>query len=420
MKIGYACLTVGVPGTQLKTTRKANASPERLAELIAHNLEVVDKMLDYNIRNSIRMYRISSDIIPFGSDPETNQLDWVRLFSKQFDKLSEKIHAYDIRVSMHPGQYTVLNSPDTGVVDRAIADLDYHTRFLDALKVDESHKIILHVGGIYGDKEAAKDRFTANYQKLSPAVKKRLIIENDDRLYTITDILELSRRTGAPVVYDNLHNACNPIDPGVSDREWIRRAQETWSQEDGPMKVHYSQQKENARRGAHTSTIYIQPFMDFYEEVAPLGVDIMLEVKDKNLSAVKTLLATKERGRMKDLEKEWARYKYAILAHSQKHYQDIRSLLKDKDSYPVIEFYSLIEQALDIRPEKNVEINAIDHIWGHVSKQATAKEKERYQIMKDDWLAGEIKTSRLKNWLKRLAEKYGETYLLQSLYFDLD
>lgn len=420
MKIGYACLTVGVPDTQLKTTRKANASPERLMELIEHNLKAVDKMLDYNIRNGIRMYRISSDIIPFGSDAETNQLDWVRLFSEQFEKLSEKIHAYDIRVSMHPGQYTVLNSPDSGVVERAIADLDYHAAFLDALEVDESHKIILHVGGIYGDKEAAKDRFAANYEKLSPAVKKGLIIENDDRLYTIEDVLEVSRQTCAPVVYDNLHNACNPSDPGVNDGEWIRRAQETWSEEEGPMKIHYSQQRENARLGAHTSTIYIQPFMDFYEEVAPLGVDIMLEVKDKNLSAVKALLSTTNRGRMKDLEKEWARYKYAVLAHSQKHYQAIRSLLKDKDSYPAIEFYSLIEEALDIQPEKNVEINALDHIWGYVSKQATAKERERYQIMKDDWLAGQFKTSRLKNWLKRLAEKYGETYLLQSLYFDFD
>lgn len=146
----------------------------------------------------------------------------------------------------------------------------------------------------------------------------------------------------------------------------------------------------------------------------------MLEVKDKNLSALKANLAVQCPGQMKDLEKEWARYKYAVLAHSQKHYQAVRSLLKDKSSYPVREFYSLIEEALDIQPEKSVEINALDHIWGHVRKQATGKEKERYLVMKEEWLADQIKISRLKNWLKRLAAKYEEDYLLQSLYFDLD
>lgn len=420
MKIGYACLTVGVPKTQLKTTRKANASPERLMELIEHNLSAMDKMLDYNIQQGISMYRISSDIIPFASDLETNPLDWVSLFAEQFQRLSQKIHDHGLRVSMHPGQYTVLNSPDEAVVQRAVADLTYHTRFLDALDLDKSHKIILHVAGVYGEKETAKDRFVSHYEKLSPAVKERLIIENDDRLYTISDVLELSGRTGAPVVYDNLHNACNPSDPAVSDAEWIRQAQLTWSPEEGPMKIHYSQQREDARLGAHSSTIYIQPFMAFYEEIAPLGVDIMLEVKDKNLSALKANLAVQCPGQMKDLEKEWARYKYAVLAHSQKHYQAVRSLLKDKSSYPVREFYSLIEEALDIQPEKSVEINALDHIWGHVRKQATGKEKERYLVMKEEWLADQIKISRLKNWLKRLAAKYEEDYLLQSLYFDLD
>lgn len=420
MKIGYACLTVGVPDTQIKTTRKANASSERLIALIEHNLAAMDKMLDYNIQQGIKMYRISSDIIPFASDLETNPLDWVTLFSEQFQALSKKIHDHGLRVSMHPGQYTVLNSPDEGVVERAMADLDYHTRFLDALDLDKRNKIILHIGGVYGEKEAAKERFVTNYETLRPAVKNRLIIENDDRLYTIADVLELSQRTGAPVVYDNLHNACHPSDSQVSDAEWIRQAKKTWSEEEGPMKVHYSQQKENSRPGAHTSTIYIQPFMAFYEEIAPLEVDIMLEVKDKNLSAVKAHLAVQTPGQMKDLEKEWARYKYAVLAHSQKHYQAIRSLLKDKSTYPVLEFYSLIEEALDIQPDKQVEINALDHIWGHVSKQASAQEKERYQVMKEEWLSDHIKTSRLKNWLRRLAEKYEEHYLLQSLYFDLD
>lgn len=420
MKIGYACLVVGVPDTTMKTTRKNNATSKRLTELIEHNLNSMENMLDYSIENGIQMYRISSDIIPFGSDYETNQLDWCNLFQDKFNQLSKIIKENNVRVSMHPGQYTVLNSPNEAVVTRAIQDLEYHTTFLDNLEVDASHKIILHIGGVYGDKEAAKKRFVENYEKLSPAIKSRLIIENDDRLYTISDVLEISKQTGAPVVYDNLHNACNPSDPGVTDAEWIAFAKETWKEADGPMKIHYSQQRENARLGAHTQTIYIQPFMDFYEEVSPLDVDIMLEVKDKNLSATKANLATSNNPDIHDLEKEWARYKYLVLSHSAKHYQAIRTLLKDKSNYPVIHFYTLIEEALDINPDKNTELNGVDHVWGHLKKRVSEKEATKFQTMKEQWLEDKITIARLKNRLKKLAIKYKEQYLQQSLYFFID
>ena len=420
MKIGYACLVVGVPDTTMKTTRKANATPERLTELIQHNLASMENMIAYNIKHGIKMYRISSDIIPFGSDLETNQLDWTSLFNETLKELGEKIKAYDIRVSMHPGQYTVLNSLDEDVVTRAVLDLEYHTQFLDALEVDDSHKIILHIGGVYGDKDAAKSRFIEVYKRLSDRVRARLIIENDHSLYTVSDVLEISEATGAPVVYDNLHNACNPSDPTVSDAEWIKKAKETWKSADGRMKIHYSQQKTGGRLGAHTDTIYIEPFMAFYEEVAPLNVDIMLEVKDKNLSAVKANLATTDNPQIKDLENEWARYKYAVLGHSPINYQAIRTLLKDKSAYPVVEFYRLIEEALDTAPQKNIELNGLDHVWGHLKNKATDKEATRFSKMKEQWLVDEIKLSRLKKWLYRLAEKYNETYLLQSLYFEFD
>lgn len=420
MKIGYACLVVGVPDTTMKTTRKANATSERLTELIQNNLASMENMIDYNIKHGIKMYRISSDIIPFGSDLETNQLDWASLFNETLKELGEKIKAHDIRVSMHPGQYTVLNSLDEDVVTRAVLDLEYHTQFLDALEVDDSHKIILHIGGVYGDKDAAKSRFIEVYRRLSDRVRARLIIENDHSLYTVSDVLEISEATGAPVVYDNLHNACNPSDPTVSDAEWIKKAKETWKSADGRMKIHYSQQKTGGRLGAHTDTIYIEPFMAFYEEVAPLNVDIMLEVKDKNLSAVKANLATTDNPQIKDLENEWARYKYAVLGYSPINYQAIRTLLKDKSAYPVVEFYRLIEEALDTAPQKNIELNGLDHVWGHLKNKATDKEATRFSKMKEQWLVDEIKLSRLKKWLYRLAEKYNETYLLQSLYFEFE
>ena len=315
MSIGYACLNIGTPNTNIRSVMQRNATPEKLTEVTAHNLEALEKMVDYNIANDIRLYRISSDLIPFGSSP-VNALDWPEIHKEAFERIGAKIRKSGMRVSLHPGQYTVLNSPTEDVVERAIADLIYHDKILTALGTDTTNKIVLHVGGIYGDKEAALDRFAENFQRLPESVQNRLIIENDDRLYNIEDVLRLANRLQIPAVYDNLHHAINPPPSGGTDQYWIAEAKKTWKEADGKQKIHYSQQATGKRPGAHTDTIQLETFLQFYEQLDDPTIDIMLEVKDKNLSAIKCQNATTENKRMALLEKEWGRYKYTILEKS--------------------------------------------------------------------------------------------------------
>ncbi|MFO8068394.1 MAG: UV DNA damage repair endonuclease UvsE [Alkalibacterium sp.] len=419
MNIGYACITKGVANANYKTCRKINATEDHLKLLIEHNLNVLEKMIEYNHQVGIKLFRISSDIIPFGSDFVVNDLDWPNLFAPLFKRIGEKIKRYDIRVSMHPGQYTVLNSPIIGVVERAIDDLNYHKLFLDSLGVGSESKIIVHVGGVYNDKEAAIDRFTQVYDQLDRKIKDRLIIENDDRSYTINDVLDISERTGAPVVYDNLHNALNNDGETYPDSYWINLAKKTWRKEDGRPKVHYAQQQLIGREGSHSQFIGIDEFMTFYRDVAPCDVDIMLEVKDKNLSAVKCLLATTTDPKISDLEKEWARYKYTVLERSPVIYERIRSLLKDKSSYPVIPFYRLIEAALTLDINMSTAINSLEHVWGYVNQEVTDKEKEKYQEYKSNLIEGLNHLERVKRFLYKLALKYEVDYLINSLYFEL-
>lgn len=419
MSIGYACLTRGVNDLRYKTCRKQNATKENLAQLIEHNLAVLEDMIDYNQQQGIKLFRMSSDIIPFGSDFEVNDLNWSELFKTCFERIGSKIRRNQIRVSMHPGQYTVLNSPNPDVVSRAMDDLKYHTQFIDNLGVGPEHKIILHIGGVYGDKESAFDRFIEVYARLEDAVKDRLIIENDDRLFTIEDVLKISDQTGAPVVYDNLHHYINGGKLDRSGAYWIEKAKATWKDQDGKAKVHYSQQQYGAREGAHSYTVRIKEFLRYYQSVEPLNVDIMLEVKDKNLSAVKCILATSDKEDIKNLEKEWARYKYAILEKSQPHYQLIRELLKDKNAYPVVSFYELIEEALETVPSSKDALNSLDHVWGYVSNEADIKEKKAYEKYKKEVELSVESLPKAKRFLKRLAVKQNSTYLLESYYFDL-
>ncbi|SYZ77878.1 UV DNA damage repair endonuclease UvsE [Trichococcus shcherbakoviae] len=419
MSIGYACLNIGTPNTNIRSVMQRNATPEKLTEVTAHNLEALEKMVDYNIANDIRLYRISSDLIPFGSSP-VNTLDWPEIHKEAFECIGAKIRKSGMRVSLHPGQYTVLNSPIEDVVERAIADLIYHDKILTELGTDSTNKIVLHVGGIYGDKEAAMDRFFDNFQRLPESVQNRLIIENDDRLYSIEDVLSLANRLQVPVVYDNLHHAINPPPSGGNDQYWITEANKTWKESDGKQKIHYSQQALGKRPGAHTDTIQLETFLQFYEQLDDQTIDIMLEVKDKNLSAIKCQNATTANKRMTLLEKEWGRYKYTILEKSPAIYQAIRTLLKDKEAYPAKEFYRMIDTAFAEEPHPGYAENAAAHVWGYFKKNATESERRQYEKNLANYRNGTDTLATLKRQLFKLAEKYDSDYLLQSLYFDFE
>ena len=416
MSIGYGCLNIGTPNTNIRSVMQRNATPEKLTEVTAHNLEALEKMVDYNIANDIRLYRISSDLIPFGSSP-VNALDWPEIHKEAFERVGAKIRKSGMRVSLHPGQYTVLNSPTEDVGERAIADLIYHDKILAALGTDTTNKIVLHVGGIYGDKKEAIERFEQNFRRLPETVQNRLILENDDRLYNIEEVLELAHRLQIPAVYDNLHHAINPPASGGADPYWIAEAKKTWKMTDGNQKIHYSQQAPGKRPGAHTDTIDLETFLTFHDQLEDKQIDIMLEVKDKNLSAIKCQNATTTAPKVTLLEKEWGRYKYTILEKSPAVYQAIRTLLKDKEAYPVQEFYRLIDTAFAAEPSPGYAENAAAHVWGYFKKHATETERRQYEKNLSNYRNNTGTLATLKHQLFKLAEKYETDYLLQSLYF---
>ena len=418
MSIGYACLGIGIPKTSFRSCIQKNASPENLHEVIGSNLEALYNLLEYNKKKGIQLFRISSDLIPFGSS-HVNTLDWSRDFRQEWEKLGILIESSNFRVSMHPGQYTVINSPRPEVVERAVEDLIYHEKVLSNLSTNSSHKIILHIGGAYGDKPLAIERFSQNYEKLPDLVKARLVIENDDRIYNIQEVLSLGEDLGIPVVFDNLHHRVNPPLEKKSESHWIRRAGDSWGDKDGHQKIHYSQENQQKRRGAHSETINLDEFLSFYKGLDLPRPDIMLEVKDKNLSAVKSINGTSVDGKIGVLEEEWALYKYNILEHSPAIYQEIRNLLKDKAKYPVEDFYKLIDSGMAVEGNMGTQINALQHVWGYFKDKASEKEKMSMTKWTEDFKKGKVSISFMKKKLSRLALKYEETYLSNSYFFVL-
>ncbi|HPD88156.1 MAG TPA: UV DNA damage repair endonuclease UvsE [Oscillospiraceae bacterium] len=416
MSIGYACLAVGVPDTDIKGCLLKNAGEEKLTELIRHNLTSLKKIIAYNDENGIRLFRISSDIIPFGSGP-VHPLPWADLFREELSDIGENIEKAGIRVSMHPGQYTVLNSPEIQVAERAKEDLRYHAAFLESLGAGSANKIILHVGGVYGDKKTAVQRFSERYRDLDESVRRRLVLENDDRSYHIGDVLELGAHLGIPVVYDNLHNRVNGCDPSKSDAFWISQCAPSWSEKDGRQKVHYSQQARGKNAGSHSGSIAADEFLDFFASLEGDKPDIMLEVKDKNLSAVKCINCTAEQGSIGALELEWGRYKYAVLEKAPDDYRKIRELLKEKSAYPALAFYHLIEHAYAQEAVPGNAVNAALHVWGYFKNSAAEGEKKRFFSLLENYEENGLPVERIKRFLSGLTEKYRQEYLRHSYYF---
>lgn len=280
MRLGFVAsvLTEGLSASG--TCRLRNASADRLRALIDRNLSTLDKILSFLDRHDVRLYRITSNLIPFASHP-VNTLAWWHEFAADLRHLGRRLRAFGIRVSTHPGQFTVLNSPDHRVVRTAVAELVYHARLLDAMDTDPSCKIVLHIGGLYGTTTAAAlERFSRNASRLPARVLRRLVIENDDRLFDAEEVLSVSRDTGLPVVFDWLHHKTHPC---VRPVEQILPAIfDTWRHADGRPKVHLSSQAENARPGAHADFVRPADLLDLMRLAPRHPFDCMLEAKEKD------------------------------------------------------------------------------------------------------------------------------------------
>jgi UV DNA damage endonuclease len=145
----------------------------------------------------------------------------------------------------------------------------------------------------------------------------------------------------------------------------------------------------------------------------------MLEVKDKNLSAVKCINCTADSHKLARLELDWSRYKYLILEKAPAIYQQIRELLKDRNTYPAIEFYHLVESAMKETPAPGCAENAALHVWGYFKSRAAENEKKQFTDRLDQFRQGKTGIDPVKSNLLRLSRKYEQKYLLDSLYFYL-
>jgi UV DNA damage endonuclease len=230
MKIGYPCInqTVGCKGDG--TFRLKSYSEERLIATVESNLGCLLKMLQFNVKRDILFFRVTSDLVPFASHPIC-EFRWQDHFRRRLTILGDFIRKQDIRISMHPGQFVVINSVDAQVFERSVKELEYHIQVLDSLRLRASAKVQIHIGGVYGDKGRSMRRFLSRYQQLDEAIRRRLVIENDDRVYNLRDCLQINAESGIPVLFDVFHHSLN--NSGETVKETFELFTPTWKKNDG-------------------------------------------------------------------------------------------------------------------------------------------------------------------------------------------
>jgi UV DNA damage endonuclease len=290
IRLGLCCIFQEQP-IRFRTTTAAYlgrigpaAGRAHRAKLVTHNFEMLARAIECCHDLGIGAFRVNSQIIPLATHP-----DWLfDLGSLQAGTLGKSLaecrrlaHIHGIRLSMHPDQFVVLSAHRESVVAASIAELNYQAAVCEGIAADVLN---IHGGGAYGDKRSALARFAENVGRLSDAARSRLTVENDDRTYTPSDLLELTEAIGIPLVYDVHHHRCNP--DKLSVEEATEAALNTWQ---GEPLMHISSPLDGwAGKKPNRHHMYIDPD-DFPSSWLTLSraVSIDVEAKAKELAVLR-------------------------------------------------------------------------------------------------------------------------------------
>lgn len=300
IRLGYVAISnvLGKKVTSSSTVTFKNYSKiaseekrlEKLKIVTLSNLEALEEILRYNIKNEIHFYRITSALVPLVTHPEVNYWGHREIFSKDFKFIGKLIRESNMRVDTHPDEFNVINSVNPKVVENSIINLSRQVEWFEDMDYKEG-KMVIHVGGATGGKEEALKRFKENFKTFPNKIKERIMIENDDKTYTAKETLSLCNSLNLPMVLDIHHHNCN--NNGEDIKEIIEASINTWKSEFLPPKMHFSSPKdttlENKVDKKHADFINPYDFISFIENIKLFNsdVDVMLECKEKDVALFK-------------------------------------------------------------------------------------------------------------------------------------
>jgi UV DNA damage endonuclease len=297
IRLGYCCINNTLANSKDKVYTGRGVQQKRFlaegtnvcSELATQNCKDLYRILAWNKANNITLFRIGSEIFPWGTKYNLEDLRNFAKISELLKLSGDYAKKYGMRLTFHPDHFVKLASFDDDISQNSINELEMHSRIFDLMGFMPSNEncINIHVGAVYDDRQTTMDNFCRNFDKLSPNLQKRLTVENDDKasLYTTEDLYEgVFKRTGVPIVFDyHHHSLCNRDNTTAEDS--LKLAATTWG--DTRQLVHYSESRSLEYRDP---TIKPQAHSDFYvshPDTFDMTLDIDLECKMKETALLK-------------------------------------------------------------------------------------------------------------------------------------
>jgi UV DNA damage endonuclease len=261
---------------------------EKLLKITKTNFINTKRMIHYNIAHGIPLYRMSSSVVPLSTHPEAGW-NFVLPYKSLLKEIGDLVKANNIRTSLHPNQYTLFTSERNQVTENAVKDMQYHYDIFKAMGLEKDTVINIHVGGAYGDKETALQRFDKNFPKIPDEIREITTLENDDKTYTTEETLKVCQKHGVKMVFDYHHHMANPCETPLI--ELLPNIYDTWRHSKYVPKLHLSSPKSEKMYRAHSDYVDIEYFEPLLKLLKELGqdVDIMIEAKAKDKAVLKLM-----------------------------------------------------------------------------------------------------------------------------------
>ncbi|WP_202710952.1 UV DNA damage repair endonuclease UvsE [Sporosalibacterium faouarense] len=304
VRLGYVAMAIDLkdcsPSKTITYTRYEKLKDDelklyKLNKLTEKNLENTRRILLYNKSHNIKVYRLTSKIVPLATHNNVIEWDYVSEYTKIYNSISNIIKENNMRISAHPDHFTIISSPREDVVEASIKDLIYHNNIMNAMGLSSSEgKLVLHIGGKYDSKEKTKLRFIDNFRKLPEEIRNRIILENDDKIYNIEDVLEITKELNIPMVVDIHHHWCNHKEDNLDNL--LEQIFDTWNNQKLSPKIHISSPKSDKKKRAHADNVDFNFFYDFMKNAKKVNrdFDIMIEAKNKNVALFNLMENIKE------------------------------------------------------------------------------------------------------------------------------
>lgn len=280
---------------QFQTIGDREAALRKLERISLSNLHNTLRLLKHNAASEIHFYRFTSRLIPLANHEELLDWDYMRPLKENLREIGDFVYRNKIRVDFHPDHFVLLNSPKEQILKDSIKTLKLHYLLLKGMKIDPTHRCVMHVGGNYKETEKSLERFVDNWMLVPQGIQKMIMLENDDTSFTLDDTLYLCEKLGIPLVFDYHHHLAHHQNENW-EQNW-ERVINTWEHSPLPIKMHISSPKSEKEFRHHSDFVDPEMFFRFLHVIkgSVPQIDCMIEAKRKDEALFKLMDDMKNR-----------------------------------------------------------------------------------------------------------------------------